>query len=244
MTTKHRNTSGGRTRGRGTPARQAALVRTTTTAADLERAIDKIVDEVNLKLDEAGLARESAANQLFRESFVNQSALALSPKRRGTEQYRMLQERAGHSLKLTREELREYVLIGALNHRLSQTKWARLDWSVKLELLVLLDPKDGGLAELRRGIDHAAGGGISVRDVRTWIQNEYPQLPGARGRPRGLTVSGGKAIIANGIRLRDDADRGRFAEKIQQLPAAERRRFRKDLEESIENLKKLLGELG
>lgn len=215
----------------------------TTTKEALAELVDEVVDTVNGKVATAGLAYEEAANLLFRTVMQNRSSLALDPVKRATPAYVQLRRRAGHSLKLTRDELREFVIVGALNQRLSTTGWSGLGWSVKVELVTLVSPADQQLVALRRGVAFASRPGTSLREVQAWKQENFPQQPGARGRPRLMTFAGGRKVLAGGVRLGNEADRRAFAEKLRQLPQTEQRAVLRDLETSIENLEKLRREL-
>jgi hypothetical protein len=120
-----RGTRGGGRGGDGQgEAPQAGLARPAAqapTKRELAAFVDELVDTVNLKIDKAALEYEEAANTLFRKVFQNASTPALSSRTRATPAYRLLRARAGHSLKLTPDDLREFVIIGALNQRIPQT---------------------------------------------------------------------------------------------------------------------------
>jgi hypothetical protein len=115
---------------------------------------------------------------------------------------------------------------------------------VKRVLVSLVDAKDPQLARLHRGIEYAARTGTSLRDVIAWKQAEFPQLAGTRGRPRGLSVAGGQRFLQTGVQLGSERERRAFAGKVKEAPAPLRRAFVKDLEKTIENLRKLRDEVG
>lgn len=237
----------GRTREKArTPRRPAALAKPadrTPTKKELADALREIVNAVNLSVAKAGLEDEQIANLLFSRVFGNMSTKALSPDARSNRLYRELRARAGHSLELDPDDLREFLIIGALNQRLLGTGWPGLKWSVKRVLLSLLDPKDSNLVELRRGVEFASRTGSSLLDVQRWKQAEYPQLPGTRGRPRGLTVAAGRRFVETGVRLGNERERQQFATRVKEAPAPAYRAFVKDLEKTIENLTRLRAEL-
>lgn len=222
----------------------AALAR--LTKRELALVIDEVVDTVNAKVRKSGLENEDAADLLFRQVFANESTSALSRRRGMNPAYRALRTRAGRTLKLDRYELREYVIIGALNQRFAATAtgWDSLDWSVKLTLVSLVDPKDEKLDRLRKGIAFASRSGSTLSVVKAWKYRNYPPNPKKPGRPPGLTVAGGQKFVQTGLRLGNEEERQAFAERVKKAPATTQKAFAKDLEDMIENLKKLQEQLG
>lgn len=214
------------------------------TKKELALVVDEVIDTVNANLSKAGHALEDSANLLFRVVMNNDSATALDPKRRANPVYVRLRQRAGHSLRLPADDLREFVIIGALNHRLSTTGWSLLSWSMKRELVSLVTPKDKQLVALRRGIAFASKPNASLRELREWKRREYPTQPGDRGRPQGFTVSSGRQLLARNARLSTAGERDVLVGRLRKLPPAEQRAFVKELDASIESLRKLREDLG
>lgn len=213
------------------------------TKKDLALVVDEVIDTVNANLSKAGQALEDAANLLFRVVMNNDSSSALDPQRRANPVYLRLRERAGHSLRLTPDDLREFIIIGALNHRLSTTGWSLLSWSMKQELVSLVTPRDKQLVALRRGIAFASKPNASLRELREWKRREFPTRPGDKGRPQGLTVASGRKLFARNTRLSMARERKVLVDRLRKLSPAEQSAFAKELDASIESLRKLREEL-
>lgn len=214
------------------------------TKAEVETALDELVDLTNLTVKRSDLEKNAGADLLFRRLFANESTAALDLARHPSPAYVRMRARAGHSLLLDSDELSIWVRIGALNHRLSTAAWVGLAWSVKEELLALVDPADPNLEKLRKGVTAAARGGMTLEDVREWKRVNFPQRAGTGGRPATFTLAAGKRFAATGTRLASQRDRQRFAEVVRAAPVEARRALVNDLRATVDNLGLLLEAIG
>jgi len=234
-------------------AASARLAPTGRTEEEWREWTDSLVDRMNLSVRKAGLEKEEAADALFRETFGQDWLRALDPAGDPTEEYERIRAREGRTLRLdTHEHLQDYVRIGALNQHRRDSAWRGLDWSFKVELLPLLGPRvefvEGREVRVidrdrfNEGLKFANKPNVGAIHIRKYVQDEVPAS--ALGRPRGESVTLPRAgrFTATGVMLGDEAQRAKFVDRVQALPAKARRALIKDLRETQENLEKLLAE--
>lgn len=210
------------------------------TQAELRRFADTVVDTANRAVAKAGEAHDALADYLFEQLHFKVVEAALDPDRHLTPEYVEVRERAGSSLDLSRNELSEHLRIGALNQVSNDDAWDQMKWMKKVALLPLLR-LDDDQKTFREGVAVAGRPNMSVRRLREWVQSKTPE---STGRPRGMSLAGGRGLVASGVRLGDDEQRQRLAAAVRtKATPAERRRFVKDLEETIANLAKLRREI-
>lgn len=215
------------------------------TELELQRFTDDIVDAVNRALRQAHGIQDAVADLLFKELLNNDVELAFDPKRYLIPEYAAVRAEAGRALRLSRDDFSSCVRIGALNHQLANTAWADLDWSVKEELLPLVVRNAKGtlsFTTLKQGVAYAGRAKVGVSLVRRWVQEKLPQL-GRGGRPRGLTMTGGRRFVDRGIELVDPEQRAAFIERVRKAPEEEREAFVGSLRALTEGLGTLIEEL-
>lgn len=215
------------------------------TEEELRRFTDDIVDAVNRALRQARGIQDAVADLLFKELLNNDVELAFDPNRYLVPEYAAVRNEAGTTLRLTREDFSLCVRIGALNHQLASSAWSDLDWSIKRELLPLVVRNARGklsFSALKQGVAYAGRANVGVTLVRRWVQEKRPQL-GGKGRPRGLTLTGGRKFIDRGIELVDPDQRAAFIERVRQAPEEQREAFVGNLRALTEGLGALIEEL-
>lgn len=216
------------------------------TEEEIRRFTDDVVDAVNRALRQATGVQDAVADLLFKALLNNDVELAFDPKRYLVPEYAAVRAEAGLSLRLTREDFSISVRIGALNHQLANTAWSDLDWSMKKELLPLVVRNARGklsFTALKQGAAYAGRANVGVTLVRKWVHQKLPQLGGGRGRPRGLTIVGGRRFVDRGIELVDPEQRAAFIERVRKAPEEEREAFVGSLRALTEGLGTLIEEL-
>jgi len=221
----------------------AALVRKDPHAALTERDLadraDRLIDATNVHVGASETECQCAADELFRELFANDPSFVLEAGPT-TRLYRAVREHAGKSLRLSEQELDDWVRVGALNQHLADKRWARLFWTEKLLLLPLTFLEDG-MKAFYRGLAVATLPTTGTAALRRWVDRELP--PEKKRKTAPVTYRGRGQLTAGGLRLADPEARTLFVAQLGEAPPQGRRRFVKDLREAHRNLGLLLKEI-
>lgn len=211
------------------------------TAAE-QRRIRSLCQQANKALRENSSRLEALANSLFSGLFNGGTDGIFGGRTAASPAYRFMVTLCGTELDLSKPQLSRLVRIGCLNHRLKTGGWTRLGWSVKQELLPLVE-SDGDLSTLMEGIKEAQKAKASVRSIREWVAARMGDSATNPDEPNAVSTATATRLFAAGRRLRTVATRRRLAERLGKLDNAAYTTLMSDLDATLKHLQQLREEM-
>ena len=211
--------------------------------AHTKRLVDAAEKHINGLVREVIVRQEAIADYVVEELFGGDTLSALSPNRSPPPTFSALRQRADDTLALSRGKLVQATRIGALNRHLAGTPWTGLTWSVKVELLPLVGA-DGDLSSLKEGAKLASKG-LGVRAVREWVAKKAAGgEPGAEDANDATapSIASSRKVFEVAARFSKAADRRRWLDRAEKLPAGERDALLSGLRSAAKQLSKLLSD--
>lgn len=156
--------------------------------------VDASVDALNAHVRQGDLAREAAADHLFRVLLKNDVGLAFAPEPEQPATYLLVKRRTGQSLDLDGNELVVSVRIAALNQLVHEDTWQLMRWSKKRVLAGLVrSPSE--LKLFREGLKVAGRLNMGVRPLRAWVESRLAREDASTAAQAGPTLATGRRIV-------------------------------------------------
>ena len=208
-----------------------------------QRAVERLRDNLNRLYGGATQRLEELANTAFRELFDGDVDEGLSPHKSSSARYQALLGMCGDSLHIDKGLLSRAIRIGALNTHFADRPWARLPWSIKIELLPLLGA-DGDIKRLSSGIATASKVSATVRSVREWVAANLPtDVKSPHGRVRSLSVAATNKMFASGRQLKLVSALRLLVLRLRRMGKAAIDQTRTEIDVTIKSLTQLREEL-